>query len=203
MLGAILKAIKEVFFSILGVVGVVSTGAGAAKQFGFLPNVPIHSWVLWLAAIVALFISAVRLQIQLDEARETSGISAPDMTLLELVQQIVGSDDLTSAKGAPEKTAQALLAIKEAAIQWRLTAWGRKNVIVSNLDLYPREVIGQDHWEQGYIDYLSFLKDAKCPTVTSGRDTYADLHFNRRQATGIWPKQRRKRFSLRSPIKFH
>lgn len=209
MVGAILKATKEVFFSILGVIGFVTTVAGAAKQFGFLPNVPIHSWVLWLAAIAALFVSAVKLQIKLDATKATSSIPAPDMTLLEVVQQIVGSKELFEQAGLPEKTLHALLAIREAALQWRLSVFGRKNVSTSHLELYPRAKIAQDYWHHAQIEYLAFMNDPKCPTDIGDEmlrpplAKYSDLHFNRREVDQIWPKHRKRWFTLRSPITFN
>jgi hypothetical protein len=200
MFGAILRAAKEVFTSVFGLAGTVASAVGILKQFGYFPNVPVETWVLWVIAITALFVSAIRLQYRLDEAQAQTAIPVPDLTLLKLARQIIGSDVLFQ-QGNAGKTGMALLSIREAALQGRIQVWGRKNVGSSDvLAVYPLQPIDRAYWEDAELDYLGFMGDQRggaagkrdLSVLKAMPPKFYDLHFNQRQANAVWPKPKRR-----------
>ena len=191
MIGSVFSATKRAYSHYSSWIGVVSALVGGANEvFGKQLLLPTTAW--WLIAIGATAFTAVQIQWELDKERDKSRTPEPTVSLAKLVEHIVGTNDM-GQQGVPQKTSDALVAIREKARLGLLSVWGRKEAHQSNLNFYPLEPINAAFWSGAHIDYLEYLKTTTCSTddATSGHlhEHYADLHFDEKQVEKLWPKK--------------
>ena len=125
-------------------------------------------------------------------------MSSPSVTLAQLVDRIVGSNDVHTV-GVPTKIGNALKEIRQQALLGDLSTWGQKGGNRNDYD--PLELIPSEHWVNAHIDYLEYLRDKRCATTNARHpgspEQYSNLHFDASEVGELWPVSRRKlRFRL-------
>jgi hypothetical protein len=183
-------------------------------------SIVLPSWVWSLIAVGRAFWIAWRAERRLyDDKNEEIKC---DISLAKVVERIVGTANFFSS-GNPSKVGQALLDLRELALQGKILVWGRRDVQVSDFKLYPRTEVQSAYWDEFDIDYMEFLKDTRGKTSrVSGTPKlkviksshmyvapmhkavpdplYSDLHFSRAQIDKLWPPPRTSStFALHMP----
>jgi len=157
--------------------------------------VVLPSWVWWLVICATLF-TAARIQIELDSQK--AGKKTPSVTLAQLVERIVGSNDVYT-DSVHAKIGKALIEIRQQAVLGSLSTWGQKGGNRNDYD--PLEQIPKEHWVNAHIDYMQYLQDKRCATTNArlpgSPDQYSNLQFDASEVGAIWPVSGRKiRFRL-------
>jgi hypothetical protein len=161
----------------------------------------LPAWIWWVAAVVSAYAIAVKAEWKLYQSRASA--VAPDMRLQDVLRHIIGSDNLFGSDN-PQRTADALFAVREKAHLGQVSAWGRRNVGVQELAAYPLTPIPSEYWEEFGIGYLALLRDLRGETERAeGPDLspdfvlyskpdviYRDLWFCRSQVRKSWPLQK-------------
>jgi hypothetical protein len=191
MLGSVFSATKRAYSHYSSWIGVVSALVGVLNDaLGRQLLLPTTGW--WLIAIGATGFTAVQIQWELDEERDQTRKPEPTVSLEKLIEHIVGTNDM-GQQGVPQKTADALVAIREKARLGLLSTWGRKDANQSNLSFYPLEPIDAGQWTHAHIDYLEYLKTTTCAsqnaTLPGATDHYSDLHFDEKQVEKLWRRK--------------
>jgi hypothetical protein len=187
-----LASLKRVFSDVFAWAGALSTALGLGSDV-LRTRLLVPSWVWWAAAVLLLFLTAVRAQWELHRERDKSRAPQPDLTLAELLERLAGSRD---PMAAPQKISDALLCIRDKARLGLLAVWGRKDANMGHLEFYPLEPIPAEHWTPAHIDYLQYLGDERCKTsdaqIPGAAAHYADLHFDSVEIARAWPMARRR-----------
>jgi hypothetical protein len=113
-----------------GITGATTALVGALKNVG-LEAIPIPAWAWWLAAIILLFYTAVRLQMSLLEEQAKNRNPEPSMRLEDAVKRIRGKDDVFGANDSEDRDREvmrALTLIRERASSGSLAIFGSKEV---------------------------------------------------------------------------
>jgi hypothetical protein len=185
--------------TIAGIVSLVF--AVTASDLGHSILVP--TWVWWVVAFFGVFWTATRANYLLHQQQEANRRLAPDMSLENLIERIVGSTVLEEGDNAA-RTAIAFNDIRDAAAHGRVSVWGRKNA--TNITSDPRLLIGQEYWEFFGFNYLRYVANKAGETERVGlsrsqmagreliqNDIYSDIWFNRNEVDQVWPPRRKKR----------
>ena len=69
--------------------------------------------------------------------RDAKAQIEPDMKLVDVVKRIVGGDGILVGENC-SKTGTALLTIRERGHLGQIAVWGRRDVLVEDMDLSPR-----------------------------------------------------------------
>ena len=196
MIAEFSRALGRAVTRLSTVIGIITTAIGFASDLSGIKFV-LPSWVWWLIAICATLFTAARIQMELDSQK--AGKKVPSVTLAQLVERIVGSNDLHAA-GVPTKIGNALKEIRQKALLGGLSTWGQKGGN-RNDDYDPLERIPSEHWTNAHIDYLQYLKDKRCATTNARHpgspEQYSNIHFDVSEVDEMWPVSRQKlRFRL-------
>jgi len=170
----------------------------------------LPTWLWWAGAVLS--VGAIGVQAEWKLYQERSSSILPDMRLVDLVERIVGSDDLFGENFS--KCSGALLSLRENAHLGKIAVWGRKNVLSADLLLYPLTSIPAEYWDEFSIDSLRFVADQNGKTerargqkkservqnavtttthVVGIPDTiYSHLQFCAHQVEKIWPSPKQK-----------
>jgi hypothetical protein len=197
---ALWRGIRQVFSHVSVWIGGVSGIAGVVSDItGTTLLIPSYVW--WAAAVIALAVAAVRIQMELDSERAGKRKPLPNISLEKVVGRITGPCEWDQLGTLP-KTGAALVEIRQKARLGTLSVWGRP--MPGNSDLYPLEPIPSEHWARAQIDPLDYLNSSQCKTsditVPRSLEHYADLHFDLSEIDLLWPETRKSWFSFRNPI---
>jgi hypothetical protein len=202
MFMGIINALKRIGSHLSSWVSGASTAVGLVSGVSETKLI-LPSYVWWVVAVGAIFFTAIRIQMELDEEKKKRRKPQPSVPLQTLIERIVG-DSNWGATGVPQKTSDTLVAIREKARLGVLSAWGRNGANQSHLSFYPLEPIPEQHWTNAHIDYLEFLKDSKCATTNAKHpgspNHYSDIHFDSVEVEAAWPTKKRPKFKWQSPL---
>jgi hypothetical protein len=181
----------------------VSTIMGTLQQFGVVAG-SVPSWVWWGIAIALLFVTAIRIDMKLLDAQRRKSPES-NMPLQEVVHRITGYSSPSEDGGnAGQIISNAFCTIREFALQGHLAVFARRDVNMSDLNLYPRELIPSDFWDTHHIGYIEYMQDrrgAMTRVRVGGEDRrYKDLYFDRAQIDARWSAPRLV-IDWRSPIR--
>ena len=201
------KSVRD-FRAWIGLVGLVAAGiAGAIGKPIIVPT-----WVWLLIAFASAISMAIRAEWK--AYRDAKAQIEPDMKLVDVVKRIVGGDGILVGENC-SKTGTALLTIRERGHLGQIAVWGRRDVLVEDMDLSPRTSIPAEYWYEFDIDYLKFLDDQRGESkrvrsrpepATGGyvvwpQDVvYRDFWFSAHQVEKNWPLPKR-RIKLQWPIR--
>src|SRR5262249_29438679 len=92
MIDAIWQTVQRVFKDVFAAAGVLVSAIGIlsdllGKTFIF------PSWVWWAVGVILLFVTASRLQWDLQKEKDKNRKPTPQMPLKEVISRIIGSDD--------------------------------------------------------------------------------------------------------------
>jgi hypothetical protein len=147
------KSVRD-FRAWIGLVGLVAAGiAGAIGKPIIVPT-----WVWLLIAFASAISMAIRAEWR--AYRDAKAQIEPDMKLVGVVKRIVGGDGILVGENC-SKTGTALLTIRERGHLGQIAVWGRRDVLVEDMDLSPRTSIPAEYWYEFDIDYLKFLDDQR------------------------------------------
>ena len=134
----------------------------------------------WALGVILLFVTASRLQWDLQKEKEKNRKPTPQMPLSEVISRIIASDD-QSKPGASTLVGEALPSIREKARLGMISVWGRMSADGDALH-QPLEPIPADYWTNAQIDFLKYLRNQRCSTSDTRQAgysaKYADLHFD-------------------------
>jgi hypothetical protein len=200
MIHAIWQTVQRVFKDLFAAGGVLVSAIGALSDL-FGKTLILPSWVWWAVGVILLFVTASRLQWDLQKEKDKNRIPTPQMPLTQVINRIIGTDD-QSKPGASTLVGRALPSIREKARLGMISVWGRMST-GGDASLQPLEPIPQDHWTNAQIDFVNYLRNQRCSTSNTRQSgysvQYADLHFDPveiERAFGV----KLKRIRLRSPL---
>src|SRR5436190_2207994 len=192
MFEGLLNCFKRVFAHISSWIGGFSTLVGLASDISG-KKLLVPSYVWWLLATLTILVTAILIQMELDEEKRRNRKPRPEITLAALVARLASSSDVMGTPGIPQKTADALVAIREKANLGLLSVWGRPNAVMTHLNFTPLQPIPSTHWELAQIDYLEYLKDKCCKTKDARppgtSPHYADLQFDKMEVDEVFPQK--------------
>lgn len=150
-----------------------------------------------LALLCAQFSTLYSLQSELDKERESHLKPIPTMSLLEVVQRVIGRKNIFGKENKKSmEVLKALCDITEMAKIGSIVVFGRKDwrtVRPSEIFLATRSEIPKSYWDDHCLEYMYFANDARGQTAHKGlieRDEYLDIWFDRRQIDVLWPRKR-------------
>src|SRR5947209_4077081 len=147
------KSVRD-FRAWIGLVGLVAAGiAGAIGKPIIVPT-----WVWLLIAFASAISMAIRAEWK--AYRDAKAQIEPEMKLVDVVKLIVVGDGILVGENC-SKTGTALLTIRERGHLGQIAVWGRRDVLVEDMDLSPRTSIPAEYWYEFDIDYLKFLDDQR------------------------------------------
>jgi hypothetical protein len=181
-----------------GLSSAVAAALGALKSMGF--EVPLPAWVWWSGAIAVLFVSAIFLEMSLQNERDKNKKTEPNFKLEELVRRIRGTDKLPGVND-PEsiEILRVLELIRQKALLGIVDVFGCdhrewKGTQGVHRDMLPKHPIQREHWASHSMNCSEFLCDrlGLVCGAENGRtvDTYIMLWFDRSQVDRVWPPRR-------------
>jgi hypothetical protein len=196
----LLSSLRD-FRAWFGVAGIILGGAAAVRGTPIL--LPTWSW--FLIAVGATLWMAINARWQLYQANNKKIV--PNMKLADALPFLVGSEELFA--GNSDRTADALLEIREKAHLKQIQLWGRRNVQTRYLNQYTLEVIEDIYWRDFGIDYLEFHKSKIGATSrVRGQSTvgiqdniYIDIYLNKHQVDGL-RSRKPKVLKLQNPFRW-
>jgi hypothetical protein len=201
MIHAIWQTVQRVFKDVFAAAGVLVSAIGILSDL-LGKTFILPSWVWWALGVILLFVTASRLQWDLEKEKEKNRKPTPQMPLSEVVSRIIGTEDQTKP-GASTLVGTALPSIREKARLGVISVWGRMST-GGDASLQPLEPIPQDYWTNAQIDFVKYLRNQRCSTSDTRQSgysvQYADLHFDTVEIENTFASYRPKRIRLRSPL---
>src|SRR5262245_35477661 len=201
MIYAIWETVQKVFKDLFAAGGFLVSAIGALSDI-LGKTFILPSWVWWAVGVLLLFVTASRLQWDLQKEKEKDRKPTPQMPLSEVVSRIIGSDD-QSKPGASTLVGEALPSIRGKARLGMISVWGRMSADGNALH-QPLEPIPAYYWTNAQIDFLKYLRNQRCSTSDTRQSgysvKYADLHFDIAEIQSVFGSYRPKRLRLRSPL---
>ena len=149
MIHAIWQTVQKVFKDLFAAGGFLVSAIGALSDI-LGKTFILPSWVWWALGVILLFVTASRLQWDLQKEKEKNRKPTPQMPLSEVISCIIGSDD-QSKPGASTLVGEALPSIREKARLGMISVWGRMSADGDALH-QPLEPIPADYWTNAQID---------------------------------------------------
>lgn len=173
----------------------LSAALTAVGAIGYIFSWP-PSWLVWFLAVLAMLVSAIRIEWRGALERIANHNPEPRLNLQELMKRILRADDLFGPENArADEVAEALDAIAEKAGLGLFAVFGRHNTdrISVHFEQVPRSHIPNSWWrDRDGIDYSQFVSDRHGVTPpfdwSKGGERYYDLWFDERQTDKYWPR---------------
>ena len=195
MVRTIIECVKRVGSHISAWIGTAATAVGVASDVtGDNGTIPAVVW--WALAVGALFWTALRIEYELQQAKDAD--PDPDMTFFDLMEFALGFREWEF--GQPGVT-DLIQQVQNYARLAKLHVWGRRDPQGGLKG--PLSRIDPEYWEfyQFDIVLLTVGDTATEKWRIGGPDLpiYADLHFSRREVRRLFNRYRR-RLIWRSPF---
>jgi hypothetical protein len=201
MIHAVWQTIQRVFKDLFAAGGLLVSAIGAVSDLlGKTFILPSRVW--WALGVILLFVTASRLQWDLQKEKDKNRKPTPQIPLSQVIAHMIGTDD-QSKPGASTLVGKALPSIREKARLGVISVWGRMST-GGDASLQPLEPIPQDHWTNAQIDFVNYLRNQRCLTSDTRQSgysvQYADLHFDPVEIGRAFVVYKPKRIRLRSPL---